>query len=117
MVCREQDQEAIQRVQTYIMLDSKHPVEKEDVRRGLMRSLEAAERALAEAVEVLTTLESVADQFTTDLSAAHAEICNLQGIDPSKHTWPDWSAPANTLRWWAKEKPRARAFLTKRGEK
>lgn len=38
--------EAIRRVQDFILLDSKHPVEKEDVRRSLARSLQTAEEAL-----------------------------------------------------------------------
>lgn len=37
------EMDAIRRVQDYIMLDSTHPVEKEDVRRSLVRSLQAAE--------------------------------------------------------------------------
>jgi hypothetical protein len=40
--------EAIHRVQNYIMLDSSHPVEKEDVRRCLMRDLQASESRVAE---------------------------------------------------------------------
>lgn len=35
--------EAVSRVQDYILLDSTHPVEKEDVRRSLARQLQAAE--------------------------------------------------------------------------
>jgi hypothetical protein len=35
--------EAVNRVQDYILLDSSHPVEKEDVRRSLMRQLVESE--------------------------------------------------------------------------
>jgi hypothetical protein len=38
--------EAVRRVQDYILLDSSHPVEKEDVRRRLARALQAAEARL-----------------------------------------------------------------------
>lgn len=38
--------EAIHRCQQYFLLDSGHPQEREDVRRSLMRSLEAAEAKL-----------------------------------------------------------------------
>ena len=38
--------EAIHRVQSYIMLDSRHPIEAEDTRRSLARSLQAAESTL-----------------------------------------------------------------------
>ncbi len=45
-------------------------------------------------------LERVMRQAETDLKAAHAEICKLAGIDPATHDWPEWSSPANTLRWF-----------------
>lgn len=47
-------------------------------------------------------LASVMRQAETDLKAAHAEICKLQGLDPAAHSWPEWSSPANTLRWFEK---------------
>lgn len=47
------------------------------------------------------TLANVMRQAESDLAAAHAEICKLQGLDPATHSWPDWSSPANTLRWFA----------------
>lgn len=40
-------------------------------------------------------------QVRSDLSTAHAEICKLQGLDPSTYSWPDWTPQANTLRWIA----------------
>lgn len=46
------------------------------------------------------TLEAVMRQAESDLADAHAEICNLQGLDPKAHSWPEWSSPANTLRWF-----------------
>lgn len=45
------------------------------------------------------TLAALAHQVESDLSSAHAEICNLQGLDPATHSWPDWTPQANTLRW------------------
>lgn len=39
------------------------------------------------------------DQVVSDLASAHAEIVKLQGGDPAKYTWPEWSPQANTLRW------------------
>jgi hypothetical protein len=44
---------AIDRVQDYILLDSSHPVEKEDVRRSLARDLQSAEALLAECTREL----------------------------------------------------------------
>lgn len=45
-------------------------------------------------------LEEVMRQTETDLAAAHEEICKLQNLDPKTHSWPEWSSPANTLRWF-----------------
>lgn len=47
------------------------------------------------------TLASVMDQVERDLKSAHAEIVKLQGGDPEKYEWPEWSPQANTLRWFA----------------
>lgn len=60
------------------------------------------------------TLSAVMRQVEADLAAAHGEICKLQGIDPKTHTWPEWSSPANTLRWFKTIRARA---LTARSEK
>lgn len=48
------------------------------------------------------TLMVVMSQTESDLKSAHAEICKLQNLDPEKHTWPEWSPQANTLRWFVK---------------
>jgi len=53
-----------------------------------------------EAKRLRDLLETVMRQTETDLAAAHEEICKLQGLDPTKHTWPQWTSPANTLRWF-----------------
>jgi hypothetical protein len=63
------------------------------------RLVEAHEAALAPAREALREARRLCDQVPIDLSSAHAEICKLQKIDPAKHTWPDWTSQANTLRW------------------
>lgn len=39
------DYESISRTQTYVLLDTQHPIEKEDVKRALGRALQAIERA------------------------------------------------------------------------
>jgi hypothetical protein len=42
------------------------------------------------------------EQFCRDLNDAHNEILRLQGVQPedySKYDWPEWSAPANSIRW------------------
>lgn len=51
---------AISRLQNYILLDSTHPVEKGDVRRSLMRNLQKAEAALAEAKKVIAPFAEIA---------------------------------------------------------
>ena len=58
------------------------------------RSLVVENRGLREA------LAAVMRQTEADLAAAHEVICKLQDLDPSAHSWPDWSSPANTLRWF-----------------
>ena len=45
-------------------------------------------------------LGQVMRQAESDMTTAHAEICKLQGLDPTTHSWPDWSPQANTLRWF-----------------
>lgn len=45
-------------------------------------------------------LSLVMAQAESDLASAHAEICKLQGLDPAKHRWPDWTPQANSLRWF-----------------
>lgn len=52
------------------------------------------------------TLSEVMRQVEIDLRAAHAEICKLQGLDPARHSWPDWSPQANTLRWFGEIRAR-----------
>lgn len=45
-------------------------------------------------------LAAVMTQAESDLKSAHAEICKLAGLDAAKHSWPDWSPQANSLRWF-----------------
>jgi len=47
------------------------------------------------------TLHDVMTQAELDLRSAHVEIVKLQGGDPATHDWPEWSSPANTIRWFA----------------
>lgn len=46
------------------------------------------------------TDEQMIEQFVRDLYAAHEEILRLQGItDIASYDWPEWSGPANSIRW------------------
>lgn len=66
--------EAISRVQKYILLDSNHPVEKEDVRRGLMRSVQKLEKENAQ----LEALNKIMQEL---LHKAGIEPPTIQEID------------------------------------
>lgn len=42
------------------------------------------------------------EQFCRDLNDAHNEVLRLQGVKPEdfdKYDWPEWSGPANSIRW------------------
>jgi chromosome segregation ATPase len=52
--------EAIKRVQHIIMIDSTHPIEKEDVRRSLLRQVQAAEARITSLKRELETLRGTA---------------------------------------------------------
>lgn len=52
----------------------------------------APTKAYAEALRIIK-------QARQDLLQAHEEICKLQELDPTKHTWPEWTSQANTIRW------------------
>ena len=54
-------------------------------------------RAAKENKEALNALITQAEN---DLKSAHEAICRLQGIDPAKYAWPEWSPQANSLRWY-----------------
>jgi len=61
--------EAVGRVQTYILLDSNHPVEKADVRRTLARELQAAEARVRELEGALKyCLRHLRENFGNDSS-------------------------------------------------
>jgi len=62
--------------------------------------LNEIERAYTSTDALRSALASAMRQAERDLTSAHAEICKLQGLDPDKHDWPAWSAPANTFRWF-----------------
>jgi hypothetical protein len=68
---------------------------------------------IGELVEALTEARRLCDQVPVDLSSAHAEICKLQGLDPAKHSWPDWTPQANTLRWLEKLVPQIDVALSR----
>lgn len=70
-------------------------------------ALESDLTALRAQVEAMReVLGQIMDQAESDLSSAHHEICKLQGLDPEKHDWPEWSSPANTVRWFAEIRER-----------
>lgn len=100
--------EAIKRVQTYILLDSSHPVEREDVRRGLARDLQSAEQLLA---GYLRAILAAAGHCQGGHSDAGASIANLLGV-PFPLTMPDLIACARAnnenpaLIWpWLRREP------------
>lgn len=51
--------------------------------------------------ERIQELESALKQACLDLNAAHDKIVQLQDEDADvrNHDWPEWSSPANTIRW------------------
>lgn len=59
-----------------------------------------------DASELRLTLSLVMDQAENDLKAAHDVIAQLQGLNPEKSDWPQWSSPANTIRWFAELRER-----------
>lgn len=69
--------EAIGRVQDYILLDSTHPIEKEDVRRMLAKALQKTEADLAEANALLKrarfaiagAYQNIAQELISDIDA------------------------------------------------
>ena len=65
--------EAVGRVQTYILLDSNHPVEKADVRRTLARELQAAEARVRELEGALKE----AGETPSDALALARRVANL----------------------------------------
>lgn len=44
------------------------------------------------------TLVRLIETLCGDLNCAHDEIMKLQGADPSRFDWPEWSGPANSIR-------------------
>jgi hypothetical protein len=67
--------------------------------RWLVDLLSRGGRHTAESATALREARALCDQVKSDLSSAHDEICKLQGVDPTAHSWPAWTAQANTLRW------------------
>jgi streptogramin lyase len=67
---------------------------------SLLSDSDEAARLREENERLREALERVMRQAESDLHASHAEICRLQGLDPQRHSWPEWSSPANTLRWF-----------------
>lgn len=72
--------EAISRAQTLLLLDSKHPQEREDVHRSLVQALEKAEQEN--------------EQLRAERDRLHRLVCDARAyIDPEKHA--GWEADAS----------------------
>lgn len=71
----------------------------EHERKAYEAGVAAADKMLIANTE-REALSEVMAQAESDLKSAHAEICKLQGLDPAKHDWPEWSPQANSLRWF-----------------
>lgn len=83
------EMEALGRVQHYIMLDSRHPVEAPDNRRYLMRQLEAAELKLSDAqfsfLEICEHLEHLISANIVNQSTVQMAVDKIRaavGKDP-----------------------------------
>lgn len=82
-------------------------------------SLTAHQRLEVEsALDEFAVDESAAmvEQFCRDLTDAHNEILRLQGTPPERYAafdWPEWSGPANSIRWAEKRlgKPLSKTSL------
>jgi hypothetical protein len=71
--------EAISRCQQFILLDSSHPREREDVRRILMRALQKAEKALLDLREGIETLrDELREAYRRD--RYHADEQEIHGL-------------------------------------
>jgi hypothetical protein len=64
--------EAIKRVQNILLIDSTHPIEKEDVRRSLLRDVQAAEARLQRAASIIR-------DFVTETRAYSSPECDDEG--------------------------------------
>jgi hypothetical protein len=61
--------------------------------------LDSIAKLMDQTEKLKETLFTVMAQADSDLASAHAEICKLQNLDPTKHTWPRWTPQANSIRW------------------
>lgn len=89
--------EAIGRVQDYILLDSKHPVEREDVRRSLAKALQATETKLAEAERENEKLHEVILAADLKVSATPKTCAHFGGLPArcliNERTWSEDITP------------------------
>ena len=61
-------------------------------------------------------VDSMIEQFCRDLNAAHDELLGQQGValaDRANYDWPEWSGPANSIRWATRhlQKPLSKTAL------
>lgn len=100
--------EAVHRVQNWIMLDSTHPVEKEDVRRSLMRDLTAAESTISSlSGEVERLRKALAEEHLIAILDKALEARNVPAYGHNKGDW---------VRLSHKEIAAAIALSTQKGE-
>lgn len=60
------------------------------------------QRLQAHAPQGWESIAGMIEQFCRDLNDAHNEILRAQGVAPEdfgKYDWPEWSGPANSIRW------------------
>lgn len=77
--------EAIMRVQDYILLDSTHPVEKEDVRRSLARNLQASEAQCADLAKALEPFEVIATAILAEAPSDATFFILFQDCEGTAH--------------------------------
>lgn len=81
--------EAVSRVGNYIMLDSSHPVEKEDVRRSLARALQEAEAELARKTTVADAYWEIIESFRAENAELRAALKGMisEFVGPYEEGW------------------------------
>jgi len=66
-----------------------------DLSASLLRVDASASQSQTEPLPII-------EQLCRDLNDAHNEILRAQGVKPEdfdKYDWPEWSSPANSIRW------------------
>jgi predicted RNase H-like nuclease (RuvC/YqgF family) len=84
--------EAIGRVQNFILLDSSHSIEKEDVRRSLARDLQAAEARVEKLEERCSAYKGQVEAGASEIERLRARVEELEGalIPSAEKETPPW---------------------------